>query len=144
MKVFTGNKSYTFTETRVSEFAYTYYDRFSEACRDFVKSALCHILLPYCNPFTEDVGQYSPLPMCPKTCAELEARCGAELRAHGGEFTRILADKCDPEAVTGGPGDVPGCIYIDSKNPLKGIPYVALIFRGSKFSRIAALKEFVE
>ena len=86
----------------------------------FVKSALCHTLLPYCDPFTVDEGRYSPLPMCPQSCVQMEERCGREIREFGAEFAKFLAARCDKDVDVGGPGDKPGCIFIDPDYPLKG------------------------
>ena len=94
--------------------------QFSEKCRVFVKSALCHTLLPYCDPFTVDEGRYSPLPMCPQSCVQLEERCGREIREFGADFAKFLAARCDKDVDVGGPGDKPGCIFIDPDYPLKG------------------------
>ena len=119
MRVFLGNNSHSFM-AELAQFAQLSRE-FSETCRQFVKSAFCHITLPYCNPFILDEHQFSPLPMCPKTCAELRTRCGDEIERHGREFADVFATKCDPELDTGGPGDLPGCIYIDPRHPFRGI-----------------------
>ena len=86
--------------------------QFSEKCRVFVKSALCHTLLPYCDPFTVDEGRYSPLPMCPQSCVQLEERCGREIREIGAKFAKFLAARCDKDVDVGGSGDKPGLIPI--------------------------------
>ena len=88
-KVFLSNTS-TNLEDHLSQVI-----QLSGQCRVFVKSALCHTLLPYCDPFTVDEGRYSSLPMCPQSCVQLEERCGREIREFGAEFAKFLAARCD-------------------------------------------------
>ena len=97
--------------------------QFTRRCRLFIKSVLCHLLFPYCDPFTIDVGGYSPLPVCPVTCANVEQECGKDIDKFGGEFSGFLRERCERDVDRwgeSGPGDKPGCIYVDPDHPLKG------------------------
>ena len=71
-KVFLSNTSINL-EDHLSQ-AIQLSGQFSEKCRVFVKSALCHTLLPYCDPFHCGRGPLFPPPHVP-----------AELCATGGE-----------------------------------------------------------
>ena len=94
---------------------------FSEKCAEFIESVLCHRIYPYCNPFTVEEGDFSPLQMCHQTCLELKSTCGEEIEAFGDRrLSTILLQNCtkdsSPEA-----GDKPGCIFVNAVHPLKGV-----------------------
>lgn len=82
-----------------------------------MRSIACHSVFPYCDPFSEDTKEFRSLQFCHKTCMELQSKCGEELEAV--PALRDLALSHCPSAASS-PGDKPGCMYIDSKHPLKG------------------------
>ena len=120
-KVYSDNTT-LFSEASISSMVEISH-QFTRRCCLFIKSVLCHLLFPYCDPFTIDVGGYSPLPMCPVTCANLEQECGKDIDKFGGEFSGFLRERCERDVDRwgeSGPGDKPGCIYVDPDHPLKG------------------------
>ena len=132
-KIFSRNTSFV-TEDHISGIdLLDLSNQFSMKCRLFIKSVLCHTFLPYCNPFTVDLGDYEPLPMCTETCQSLETHCGAEIVSFGDGLSEYLWDHCDREEASGmsraGPGDKPGCIYIYPDHPFKGI-ILCIMYQG--------------
>lgn len=120
-KVFSENDTHL-TEARIASVVEISH-RFSKKCRLFIKSVLCHMVLPYCDPFTVDTGPYNPLPMCPVTCTDVEEQCGQEIDRFGESFSKFLKKRCAADIAKSanvGPGDKPGCIYVNPDHPLKG------------------------
>ena len=98
---------------------------FSDKCSNFIRSVFCHSRFPYCDPFTVGNGEFNPLQICNRTCEELKERCGEELNTVGdSELFKTLFSNCARDSSGNwGPGDKPGCIFVNADNPFKGKLY---------------------
>ena len=117
-KIFQGNDTLVIENhlTEVLDIS----DHFSMKCTLFIKSVLCHSLLPYCDPFTVGEINYNPLQICNKTCRDLQSHCGKELESFGDPHLRKrLFENC--AKASPGPGDKPGCIFVNADSPMKGM-----------------------
>jgi hypothetical protein len=124
-KVFSSNASLITGNHLTAEIA-TISDEFSAKCFEFIKSVLCHTLLPYCDPFSLDDYVFNPLPICSKTCSELRLQCGDEIERFGGDnlSNKLFKNCMDVDSSGEGPGDKPGCIFIYPDHPSKAGPDV--------------------